>query len=52
MPRPTRSSPEVRVRALGMVMEHGATHDSQWAGDRLDRREDRLYRALRTLDLR
>ena len=31
MPRPTRFSPEVRVRAVRMVMEHGAAHDSQWA---------------------
>ena len=31
MPRPTRFSPEVRARAVRMVMEHGAAHDSQWA---------------------
>ena len=31
MPRPTRFSPEIRVRAVRMVMEHGAAHDSQWA---------------------
>ena len=31
MPRPTRFSPEVRERAVRMVMEHGAAHDSQWA---------------------
>ena len=27
MPRPTRFSPEVRVRAVRMVMEHGAAHE-------------------------
>src|ERR671923_72037 len=26
-----RFSPEVRERAVRMVMEHGAAHDSQWA---------------------
>ena len=31
MPRPTRFSPEVRARAVRMVMEHGAAHESQWA---------------------
>ncbi len=31
MPRPTRFAPEVRTRAVRMVMEHGAAHDSQWA---------------------
>jgi transposase len=31
MPRPTRFSPEVRVRAVRMVMEHETAHDSQWA---------------------
>ena len=30
MPRPTRFSPEVRARAVRMVMEHGAAHESQW----------------------
>src|SRR5262249_32701247 len=31
MPRPTRFSPEVRARAVRMVMEHEGGHDSQWA---------------------
>ncbi len=31
MPRPSRFSPEVRERAVRMVVEHRAAHDSQWA---------------------
>ncbi len=31
MSRPSRFSPEVRVRAVRMVVEHTDAHDSQWA---------------------
>ena len=31
MPRPSGFSPEVRERAVRMVGEHAAAHDSQWA---------------------
>lgn len=31
MPRPSRFSPEVRARAVRMVQEHAAAHESQWA---------------------
>lgn len=31
MPRPTRFSPEVRARAVRMVIEHAGAHESQWA---------------------
>src|ERR1700751_3095931 len=31
MTRPSRFSPEVRERAVRMVVEHETAHDSQWA---------------------
>ena len=34
MPRPTRFSPEVRARAVRMVIEHAPAHESQWAAMR------------------
>ena len=34
MGRPSRYSPEVRERAVRMVVEHESQHDSQWAAIR------------------
>jgi transposase len=34
MPRPSKYSPEVRERAVRMVREHQAEHESQWAAIR------------------
>ena len=42
MKTPSTFSPEVRERAVRMVLEHQDQHDSQWAANRVDRREDRL----------
>jgi len=35
-------SPEVKERAVPMVMEHQGEYASQWASDRVDRYEDWL----------
>ena len=34
MGRPSRYSPEVRERAVGLVFDHEQRHDSQWAANR------------------
>ena len=38
-----RYAPEVRARAVRMVLEHGGSHASTMGSDRVDRREDRLF---------
>ena len=43
MKKSTRFSPEVRERAVRMVVEVTGQHDSQWAADRLDRSQDWLH---------
>jgi transposase-like protein len=44
MVRSSRFSPEVRDRAVRMVLEQQEKHESQWSAITFDRREDRLYR--------
>ena len=42
MKTPSRFSPEVRERAVRMVLEHQEAHDSQWAAIVSIAREDRV----------
>ena len=42
MTKPNRYSPEVRQRAVRMVLDHEREYSPQWAHDPLDRGEDWL----------